>query len=95
MRVSEFHRHIVSEKGNQRCAVSHREAARSLDDRSWDALTIAGDEVVGPLNTTRESSGHKTDTVFSRYNTTSGEDIADAAKRIEEGASAALFRLNS
>jgi len=43
-----------------------------------------------PQKTAREISGHKTDAVFSRYNIVSGADIADAAKKIEEGAKAAM-----
>jgi integrase len=43
-----------------------------------------------PQKTAREISGHKTDAVFSRYNITSGRDIEDAARKIEEGAKAAL-----
>jgi len=35
-------------------------------------------------------SGHKTDSVFSRYNITSEADIADAARKIEAGAKTAL-----
>lgn len=42
-----------------------------------------------PQKTAREISGHKTDSVFSRYNIVSEADIADAAKKIEEGAKAA------
>lgn len=34
-------------------------------------------------------AGHKTDTVFSRYNIVSEADIRDAARKIEEGAKAA------
>ena len=36
-------------------------------------------------------SGHKTDSVFSRYNIVSDADIRDAARKIEEGAKAAVF----
>jgi integrase len=43
-----------------------------------------------PQKTAREISGHKTDTVFSRYNITSEADIADAARKIEVGAQAAV-----
>jgi hypothetical protein len=43
-----------------------------------------------PQKTARTISGHKTDAVFSRYNIVSGNDIADAARKIEEGARAAL-----
>jgi integrase len=43
-----------------------------------------------PQKTAREISGHKTDAVFSRYNIVSEADIADAARKIEEGAKAAL-----
>ena len=43
-----------------------------------------------PQKTARAISGHKTDAVFSRYNIVSGADIADAAKKIEKGAKAAL-----
>jgi hypothetical protein len=40
--------------------------------------------------TAREISGHKTDTVFSRYNIVSEVDIRDAAHKIDEGAKAAI-----
>jgi len=40
--------------------------------------------------TAREISGHKTDAVFSRYNNVSEADIRDAARKIEEGAKAAV-----
>jgi hypothetical protein len=40
--------------------------------------------------TAREISGHKTDAVFSRYNIVSEADIWDAARKIEEGAKAAV-----
>lgn len=43
-----------------------------------------------PQKTAREISGHKTDAVFSRYNITSEQDIRDAARKIEEGAKAAV-----
>jgi integrase len=43
-----------------------------------------------PQKTARTVSGHKTDAVFSRYNIVSEDDIRDAAKRIEEGAKAAV-----
>lgn len=43
-----------------------------------------------PQKTARIISGHKTDSVFSRYNIVSDDDIADAARKIEEGAKAAL-----
>ena len=43
-----------------------------------------------PQKTARTISGHKTDAVFSRYNIVSGADIADAARKIEEGAKAAV-----
>jgi integrase len=43
-----------------------------------------------PQKTAREISGHKTDSVFSRYNIVSEADIADAARKIEEGAKAAV-----
>ena len=42
-----------------------------------------------PQKTAREISGHKTDSVFARYNITSEQDIRDAARKIEEGAKAA------
>src|SRR5215472_805814 len=35
-------------------------------------------------------SGHKTDSVFSRYNIVSDADIRDAARKIEEGAKAII-----
>ena len=40
--------------------------------------------------TARTVSGHKTDSVFSRYNIVSDADIRDAARKIEEGAQAAV-----
>jgi integrase len=43
-----------------------------------------------PQKTAREISGHKTDTVFSRYNIVSEADIRDAAHKIEQGAKAAI-----
>jgi len=43
-----------------------------------------------PQKTAREISGHKTDSVFSRYNIVDEADIADAARKIEEGAKAAI-----
>jgi integrase len=43
-----------------------------------------------PQKTARTVSGHKTDAVFSRYNIVSEDDIRDAARRIEEGAKAAI-----
>jgi len=43
-----------------------------------------------PQKTAREISGHKTDYVFERYSIVSEADIQDAAKKIEEGAKAAL-----
>jgi len=43
-----------------------------------------------PQKTAREISGHKTDSVFARYNIISEADIQDAARKIEEGAKAAL-----
>jgi integrase len=43
-----------------------------------------------PQKTAREISGHKTDSLFSRYNIVSEDDIRDAARKIEEGAKAAL-----
>jgi hypothetical protein len=48
-----------------------------------------------PQKTALTISGHKTDTVFSRYNIISEADIQDAARKIEEGAKAAVQRLNS
>ena len=66
---------------------------------AWDALVKAAG-VPGllfhdlrrgvPQKTAREMSGHKTDSVFSRYNITSEADIADAARKIEAGAKTAL-----
>lgn len=35
-------------------------------------------------------SGHKTDSIFARYNIVSEADIRDAARKIEEGANAAV-----
>ena len=43
-----------------------------------------------PQKTARTISGHKTDSVFARYNIVSEADIQDAARKIEEGAKAAL-----
>jgi hypothetical protein len=43
-----------------------------------------------PHKTARQISGHKTDSEFSRYNIVSEADIADAAKKIEEGAKIAV-----
>jgi integrase len=43
-----------------------------------------------PQKTARQISGHKTDSVFSRYNIVSEADIADAARKIEEGTKAAI-----
>jgi integrase len=48
-----------------------------------------------PQKTAREISGHKTDSVFSRYNIVSEADIADAARKIEEGAKAASSSIHS
>ena len=39
-----------------------------------------------PQKTAREISGHKTDSVFNRYNIVSEADLADAARKIEAGA---------
>jgi integrase len=38
-----------------------------------------------PRKTARQISGHKTDTVYERYNITNEQDIRDAARKIEEG----------
>jgi hypothetical protein len=43
-----------------------------------------------PQKTAREISGHKTDAVFARYNIVSEADTQDAARKIEEGAKAAV-----
>jgi hypothetical protein len=43
-----------------------------------------------PQKTAPQISGHKTDSVFSRYNIVSEGDMVDAARKIEEGAEAAL-----
>ena len=43
-----------------------------------------------PQKTARTVSGHKTDSVFARYNIVSEDDIRDAARKIEAGAKAAL-----
>jgi integrase len=48
-----------------------------------------------PQKTARQISGHKTDSVFSRYNIVSEADIADAARKIEEGAKAAMGSIHS
>ena len=42
------------------------------------------------MKTAREISGHKTDAVFSRYNTVSEADIRDAARKNEQGAKAVI-----
>ena len=47
-----------------------------------------------PQKTARTVSGHKTDDVFSRYNIVSEADIRDAARKIEEGAKAAISEFN-
>ena len=39
-----------------------------------------------PQKIAREISGHKTDSVFNRYNIVSEADLRDAARRIEAGA---------
>jgi integrase len=44
-----------------------------------------------PQKTARKISGHKTDSTFSRYNIVSEADIQDAARKIEEGARAAVL----
>ena len=44
-----------------------------------------------PLKTTRFLSGHKTDSVFARYNIVSEGDNREAAKKIEEDAKAAVW----
>ena len=43
-----------------------------------------------PQKTAREISGHKTDSVFNRYNIVSEADIQDAARKIEAGAKAVI-----
>jgi len=43
-----------------------------------------------PRKTARQISGHKTDAVYERYNITNEQDIRDAARKIEEGAKAAV-----
>ena len=43
-----------------------------------------------PQKTARIISSHKTDSVFSLYNIVSDDDIADAARKMEDGAKAAL-----
>ena len=43
-----------------------------------------------PQKTAREISGHKTDSVFGRYNIVSQADIVDAARKIEAGAKAVI-----
>jgi hypothetical protein len=48
-----------------------------------------------PQKTARQISGHKTDSVFSRYNIVSEADIADAARKIEEGARFAMGSIHS
>jgi len=42
-----------------------------------------------PQKTALQISGHKTDSVFERYNIVSQADIVDAARKIEAGAKAA------
>jgi integrase len=44
-----------------------------------------------PQKTAREISGHKTDSVFNRYNIVSEADLQDAARKIETGAKAAVI----
>jgi integrase len=44
-----------------------------------------------PQKTAREISGHKTDSVFNRYNIVSEADLQDAARKIETGARAAVI----
>jgi len=43
-----------------------------------------------PQKTARTISGHKSDSIFSRYNIVSEDDIRDAAKKIEAGAKAVM-----
>ena len=43
-----------------------------------------------PQKTAREISGHKTDSVFNRYNIVSEADLQDAARKIEAGAKAVI-----
>jgi integrase len=43
-----------------------------------------------PQKTAREISGHKTDSVFNRYNIVSDADLQDAARKIEAGAKAII-----
>ena len=43
-----------------------------------------------PQKTARLISGHKTGSIFARYNIVSEADIRDAARKIEEGAKAAV-----
>lgn len=43
-----------------------------------------------PQKTARQISGHKTDSVFERYNIVSQADILDAARKIEAGAKAVM-----
>src|SRR6516162_9644487 len=43
-----------------------------------------------PQKTAREISGHQTDSVFQHYNIVSPNDNAEAARKIEEGAKAAI-----
>jgi len=43
-----------------------------------------------PQKTARTISGHKSDSIFSRYNIVSEADIQDAARKIEAGAKAII-----
>jgi integrase len=43
-----------------------------------------------PQKTARTISGHKSDSIFSRYNIVSEDDIREAARKIEEGAKAVI-----
>src|SRR5215469_7806190 len=44
-----------------------------------------------PQKTARQISGHKTDSVFNRYNIVSEADLQDAARRIEAGAKVVML----
>ena len=58
--------------------IRSKEAARLLGISEWSLPKLS-------QKTAREISGHKTDSVFERYNIVSQADILDAARKIEAG----------